>query len=311
MKYENLIYVAAALSLVWLLNPQETHAAKKRNLTINFENNAEHCSDLRVKSDGEVAQKAEMFSLGRGDASMIELQDTTGRSVIRVRAWDRAEYSVEACKVAVADDRATAEGLALGISVTHTAGHFYTSGPVNSDNGNWQLYLIIHSPRDGKLDLETKNGPIDVAGIAGTLKLRASNGPIAVRDCGGVVDVNTQNGPIALSGGSGEVHLTAHNGPIALELAGEVWNGPRLEARTVNGPVSLVMPDGYRTGVRLEAASHAPISCASVACQNAFAGGGDSNLRTLQMNGSSDTIRISTGNGPVAISAPGKGRRVL
>jgi DUF4097 and DUF4098 domain-containing protein YvlB len=125
-----------------------------------------------------------------------------------------------------------------------------------------------------------------------------------------VVEVNTQNGPIALSGGSGDVHLTAHNGPIALELAGDNWNGSRLEARTINGPVSLVMPETYRTGVRLETANNAPISCASAACQNAYSAGGG-NQRTLHMNGSSDTIRISTGNGPVAISAPNKARRIL
>ena len=310
MRNENLIYLAAAgLILAWFGASVETHAAKTRNLNVSFENNAERCSDLKVKSDGEVAQGTDSFTLGRGDASMIELQDTVGKSVVRVRAWDRAEYSVEACKVAAADDRATAEALVHGISVTHTAGRFYTAGP-GGDRGNWQLYFIIHAPRDGKLDIETKNGPIDVAGVSGTLKLRALNGPVAVRDCGGVVDVNTQNGPIALKGGGGEVHLTAHNGPIALELAGDFWNGSLLEAHTINGPVSLVMPETYRSGVRLESADHTPISCASAACQNAFAGGRDGK-RTLQMNGTSDTVRISTNNGPVAISAPGKGRRIL
>ena len=310
MKYKNLVYLAAAgVTLAWLGTPIETHAAKNRNLSINFQGNAEHCADLKVTSDGEIAQAAETFSLRRTDASILELQDTAGKSVVRVRGWDRSEYSVEVCKIAAADDRGAAEALVHGISVGHTAGRFSTAGPT-TDRGNWQLYFIIHAPKDGQLDIETKNGPIDVAGISGSIKLRASNGPVAVRDCSGQVEVHTLNGPIALAGGGGEVHLNAHNGPIALDLAGDFWNGSRLEARTINGPVSLVMPDTFRSGVRLEAAAHAPISCAAAACQNAYTGNGG-NLRTLQMNGSADTIRISTSNGPVSISTPRKGRRIL
>jgi len=310
MKYESLVLIVlAAVAGGALFAPPKTYAAKSHNLSVNFGNNVEHCSDMQVKSDGEIAQAAETFSLRAGEASILELQDGAGKSAVRVRAWDRPEYSVEACRVAVADDRATAEALIGGISVGHSAGRFFTSGP-SGDRGQWQLYFIIRAPKNGQLDIETRNGPIDVAGVAGTLKLRASNGPVAVKDCAGLVEVTTQNGPIALAGGGGEVHLTAHNGPISVELAGEVWNGSRLEARTINGPVSLTMPETYRTGVRLEAANHAPISCNSQACLNAFAGSG-SNLRTLQMNGSADTIRISTGNGPVSISAPNKGRRIL
>jgi len=310
MKHECLYYLGAALlAAAWICTPPSTHAARSRNLNINFDSNVEHCSDIKARSsDGEIAQAAETFSLSRSEAPILEIADSTGKSVIRVRGWDRAEIAVEACKIAAADDRSSAEAIVRGISVTRTAGRFSNSGPVN-ENANWQLYFIVHAPRDSRLDLETKNGPIDVAGISGNLKLRATNGPIALRDCGGQVDANTSNGPISFSGGGGEVHLNAHNGPISLELAGEIWNGSRLEARTMNGPVSLTLPDAFRSGIRVETDGNSPMSCSAPACRSAWQNSA-SRERTLQINGSQDTIRVSTTHGPVSVGTSKKTRRI-
>jgi len=310
MKHEGLYYLAAALlvTVAWVSAPGSTQAAKSRNLNISFEGNAEHCSDLKVRSDGEVAQAAETFTLSRQEAPILEIQDSAGKSVMRVRGWDRPEYAVEVCKIASADDRNTAEALVRGISVTRSAGRFSNSGPV-AENANWHLYFIVHAPRDGRLDLETKNGPMEVSGISGSLKLRATNGPIAVRDCAGQVEVHTANGPISFSGGGGEVHLNANNGPISLELAGDIWNGSQLQARTLNGPVSLTMPDTFRSGIRVETDGNSPMSCGAAACRNAWRDNA-SHQRTLQLNGSQDTIRVSTGNGPVAVKGSSKARRI-
>ena len=68
----------------------------------------------------------------------------------------------------------------------------------------------------------------------------------------------------------GDVHLNATNGPISLKLNGEVWNGPKLEARTENGPVSLSVSETYRSGLRLETDANAPVSCKAEFCRNAW-----------------------------------------
>jgi hypothetical protein len=266
--------------------------------------NGEHCSDLRVRSDnGEIAQTADTVTLGARDASMLELEDHAGHGVVRVRAWDRPEYSVETCKIAVSDTRQAAEALLGGISVSRSAGRLTTSGP-SGDNGNWQIYFIVHAPRNGKLDLQTRNGPVDVAGIAGTIKVRAVNGPISLKDCGGQIDAQTTNGPISFSGSSGEVHLNAQNGPISLELAGDVWNGSMLEANTVNGPLSISIPENFRSGVRLQTSGHAPLSCKIEACKTAYTDATRSDQRIIQFNGSAGTVRVSTNNGPMSVNGP-------
>jgi len=119
----------------------------------------------------------------------------------------------------------------------------------------------------------------------------------------GVVDVHTQNGPVSFEGNGGEDHLIAQNGPISVKLQGEAWNGPTLEARTTNGPLSLEVPDTFRTGIRVDTSGHAPFACGVGACKNAMTDA-TSDGRTLRLNGNSETIRVSTQNGPVSVSTP-------
>jgi hypothetical protein len=307
MQHEKLVYGGAAcLAIIWICSAGETRAARNHNLNINFD--GDHCSDLKVRSDGEVAQAAETFTLSRAEAPILEIADTAGHSALRVRGSDRSDFLVEVCRVAAADDRGTADAALRGISVSRTAGRFSTAGPA-SENVSWQLYFIVHAPRNARLDLETKNGPIDVRDISGNLKLRATNGPISLRECAGQVDAITLNGPISFAGGGGEVQLLARNGPISLELVGDVWNGSQLQARTQNGPVSLSLPDTFRSGVRIETDGNGPLSCGSPMCRNAWTNAA-SRERTLQMNGSQDTIRITSHNGPVSVSGSKKGRRI-
>jgi DUF4097 and DUF4098 domain-containing protein YvlB len=120
------------------------------------------------------------------------------------------------------------------------------------------------------------------------------------------VEAHTTNGPIAFSGDRGEVHLNAQNGPIALKLAAETWNGSQLEARTINGPLTVSLPENFRSGMRLETSGNAPISCSAAPCRNAWRDG-----RTMQMNGTNDTIRLSTENGPVAVRTEGRAKRII
>jgi hypothetical protein len=295
---------AAVLALGALAANAQPRNGRNFNLNISMDN-AERCSDLKVRSsNGEVAQVNESLTLGAGQASGLELEDTAGRAVVSVRAWDRSEYGVETCKIAVADTKSGADQLLAGISVARSAGRLTTAGPVNND-GNWQIYFIIHAPRNGNVDLQTKNGPVSVSGIGGSVKVRAINGPVSLSDCAGRIDAQTTNGPISFRGNAGDVHLNAKNGPISLDLSGEVWNGSQLEAHTDNGPVSLTVPENYRSSVRLQSSSHAPLSCNIEACRNAFTDASSPD-RLIRINGSADTVRVSTHNGPVSIHTPKK-----
>jgi DUF4097 and DUF4098 domain-containing protein YvlB len=305
MKYEGFVYAAAAVLCVgWMLTPAKSQAARNRGFNLNVNGNGENCADLKVTSTGEVAQINESFTLSRGEAPILEI-NAVDRGNIRVRGWDHADFSVETCKIAVAETRSAADLMARGISVTHSAGRISFNGPA-TDSNEWMAYFIIHAPRDASLNLEAKNGPIEVRGVNGTVKLRATNGPIAIADCGGNVEAHTANGPIAFSGDRGDIHLNAQNGPIALKFSAESWNGAQLEARTINGPLAVSLPENFRSGMRLETAGHAPVACSAAPCANAWSDG-----RTMQMNGSNGTIRLSTENGPVAVHTEGRSKKII
>jgi len=291
MRYYAGLMLAAAFSVA------TTHAqGNMYSLSVNLDDKADSCADLKVKSLGAVSQASERFAL---QGASIEV-DGGSRGAIRVRGADRADYSVEACKVAAAADSATAAQLVAGISVNRSAWRVEAHGPVSDRYENWQVYLIVHAPRNGSVDLTTVNGPIEVRDMAGAVKASATNGPLSIQNCAGTVDAQTANGPISFSGNAGDVKLSAQNGPLSVKLSGDVWNGPRLDASTVNGPVSLTMPNTFRSGLRVESNGQAPFSCKADMCRNAVTDA-RSERRTLQINGGADTVRVSTGNGPVSV----------
>lgn len=307
-----IVYCTAAAALAGSIAFAQTSITRNRNninLNINTQGQAESCADLKVTSNGELAQSVEKFALQRSEAPVLEL-NAGERGVVHVRGWKQAGYSVEACKMAVAEDRGTADTMLRGISVSRSAGRFSYTGPANDNaRGNWQVYFIIHAPDNASLDLETRNAPVSIADVNGNIKVRATNGPLSIQNSTGNIDAQTTNGPISFHGDGGEVHLHAQNGPISVKLGKEVWAGPALDVATVNGPLSLTLPETFQSGIRVETSGHSPMSCSHQACAHAYTNAGSS--RVMQINGSSETVKVSTQNGPLSVSGPSKGKKIL
>ena len=163
----------------------------------------------------------------------------------------------------------------------------------------WTANLIIMAPRLSSMDIETRNGPLQMRDLAGVLHLAAANGPIALNNVGGVVETTTTNGPIALKGASGDQRLSAMNGPVHVELSGSRWDGPGLEVTTKNGPLSLSLPDNYSSGIAIQTSQRAPVSCSAPACSGATRYLGSPSV--IRLGNGEPIVRLSTGNGPLSI----------
>lgn len=271
--------------------------------------NAERCSDLKPRSRGSVAQATESFTISKSSASPLQVS-ARNRAQIRVRGADRTDYGVEVCKFAVAGSQ-TAAGQALrDIAVMRNGGMVSASGPSDRD-AQWQVVFFVQAPKDASLDLESTNSPVAVSNVSGKLTVRSTNGPVSLDRVSGTVDAETTNGPIAMTAGSGEVRLHANNGPIALNLPDKEWKGSLLEARTNNGPLSVSAPTGFRTSIRVETSGHTPISCGLDACQTARTESRRFFPQMMQINGTSDVIRLSTHNGPVSVGGRGRRARII
>ncbi|MGH9703462.1 MAG: DUF4097 family beta strand repeat-containing protein, partial [Candidatus Acidiferrales bacterium] len=167
----------------------------------------------------------------------------------------------------------------------------------------WVVYLIVEVPRNSApLDLETENGEIRLHDISAQIMARTENGPIDLTRCTGEIRAKAQNGPIDFTGSAGDLRLDAQNGPITVTLTGQEWEGAGLDAHTQNGPVTLHVPDGYVSGIRVEAAGYSPFSCEARGCEEAK-GTWHRENHSVNLGSGTTRVRLATVNGPVEIES--------
>jgi hypothetical protein len=145
---------------------------------------------------------------------------------VAIVGWEQNRVEVHARVVARARTDAEAAELAAEVDVALN-GVIEADGPSNDRSRNWSVSFLVYVPAVSDAEAETLNGPLSVTGVSGRLRLDAQNGPIRLRDVGGDVVARTQNGP------------------LSVELSGTRWDGAGLDAETVNGPVTLTVPDGF------------------------------------------------------------------
>jgi DUF4097 and DUF4098 domain-containing protein YvlB len=96
------------------------------------------------------------------------------------------------------------------------------------------------------------------------------------------------------------VRIHTENGPISVALQGNSWSGSGLSADAHNGPVTLMVPNGYQSSFVVESTNYAPVSCKASICENARKTW-DDNHRRIEYGSGPAMIRLSTVNGPVSV----------
>jgi len=288
--------IASLLALVIfiVLHAEAQNRNRSDNMNVHTDGPVTDCRDIRVTfgSNPAITDQNEM-SLPASQVSNLQAQMSTGG--VFITGWDRGEYSVKTCK-AVPDD-ANATGTLRDI-VTNKAGSAQISVSGPSDR-TWTASLIIMVPRLSSMNVETRNGPLELRDLAGNIHLKATNGPITLRNVGGVVETTATNGPISLSGVSGDQRISTSNGPVSLQLSGNRWDGPGLEVSTKNGPLSIELPDAYSSAILIQTSDRSPMNCSAAACAGAYRN--TSSPGVIQLGSGSPTVRLSSSNGPLSI----------
>jgi hypothetical protein len=263
-------------------------------MNVNTDGPVTDCRDIRVTFEGKSAvnDQSEMI-LPASQVSTLRTQLSTGG--VFITGWDRSEYSVKTCKSVPDDSDATG---ALRDIVTNKTGttQISVSGP---NDRPWTANLIIMVPRLSNMEIETRNGPLQLRDLAGNLQLKATNGPITLQNVGGIVETTATNGPISLSGVSGDQRINTTNGPVNLQLSGNHWDGPGLEVSTKNGPLSVAIPDAYSSAILIQTSDRSPMNCTAAACAGAYRN--TTSPGTIQIGSGNPTVRLSTSNGPLSI----------
>ena len=154
--------------------------------------------------------------------------DARGNGGVSVRGWDRSDVRVRARVIVYADSAAEARSLASEIKLVTTGGRIRVDGPQREgrwwrDRG-WSVSFELEVPRNADLTVG------------------ATNGGVTVRDVRGRMDLRTTNGGISLDEVSGDIRGETTNGGVDVRMTGDKWEGPSLEVRTVNGGISMSLP---------------------------------------------------------------------
>lgn len=287
---------AAALSALLAALAFSLPAAGERTVTVES-GDAGGCSGVNVRfGDRHVARGEETITIPRRDAKGLVLEGSRHGGVT-VRGGDTNAFTVTACTAAAGDDEASARAALAKVALRSAGGRVTLEGP---DGERWSGFLVVTAPRDADFAVEASNGPVSLTGLSGTLAVRTANGPVTLKGLTGSVDVDAANGPVTLKDSSGDVKIHAVNGPLTIALSGTRWEGKGLEADAQNGPLTLRVPEGFASGVRVEASAHAPFSCRVSACDGARRQDGN-RTRLFEMGAESAVVRLSTVNGPVSI----------
>ena len=146
---------------------------------------------------------------------------------VSIKGWDQPNVLIRSKVEASAVDESTAKVLSAQIHVDYSGSVVTTNGPSNNRDQNWSVSHEIFVPRNADLDLKTVNGGISISGVRGNIRFTAKNGGVSLKRVAGDVEGTTQNGG------------------LAVELAGNHWDGNKLDVRTVNGGVNVSMPQNY------------------------------------------------------------------
>jgi len=266
------------------------NAAQHQSVNINDRNEPlERCDQLDISFDDRPALRAEeTLQVPVTDQAVeLSLADHGG---ISLREGSANQHEITLCKAAPDDASADLEAihpLVRGRLVEVT-------GPKGRQ---WVGYLIVRSPQGSRVGLTATNGPIRAESFDGQLTVRTTNGPISLAHVRGNVTARAENGPIHLEGDGGNVSLDTQNGPIGVRLVGAQWQSGDLVARAQNGPLSVDLPDQYRSSVEIESAGHAPWSC-ETGCDTRDDGSG---TRRAHLGEGPTHVRLSTANGPVHV----------
>jgi hypothetical protein len=111
--------------------------------------------------------------------------------------------------------------------------------------------IDIHMPREGRVDLHTGDGKIDVSNLKGEMELRSGDGSQEVNEVDGKLRALTGDGHIHANGRFDELDLKTGDGHVeARATAGSALaTGWRLESG--DGSVTLDVPEGLAADVDL------------------------------------------------------------
>jgi DUF4097 and DUF4098 domain-containing protein YvlB len=226
-----------------------------------------------------------------------DLRVETSDANIRVDTWDKntIEVHVTTKRYKIGDggikiiEHQNGDSVDLEVRYPH---HVFTI-----EFGNGRAEVDIHMPREGRMNLQTGDGSIEVANFKGTMDLGSGDGHQEITSVDGTLRAKTGDGHIRVSGRFDGLELTTGAGRIeARAMPGSAMTSS-WTLHTGDGSVRLQLPDNFAADVDLHTSDgHINLEF-PVTVEGRL---GEKNIHG-KMNGGGNLLTVHTGDGSIDI----------
>jgi len=242
-----------------------------------------------------VSARAEEWSKTYNLSGRPDLRVETSDANIRVTTSD--QNTIEA-KVITTHYKIGEGGIRIDERQTGDSVEIEVHYPHHNFNIGWESHrveVIVQMPREGRVNLRTGDGKIDVAGLKGEMDLHTGDGSINLDSVDGKLHATTGDGHIQANGRFDELGLKTGDGHVDVRAnsGSSLAAGWRLE--TGDGSVSLEVPGDLSADVDLHTSDghidlDMPVTTEGKIRQNEIHG---------KLNGGGSLLTIHTGDGSI------------
>jgi len=224
-----------------------------------------------------------------------DLRIETSDANIRVTTWDQntIEAKVETSRYKIGEGGIRIEERQNGDSVEIEVRYPHHNFTV--DWGQHKVDIIVQMPREGRVNLRTGDGKIDLSGLKGEMDLHSGDGSETLDGVDGRLHASTGDGSIRANGRFDELELKTGDGHVDVRAAAGSSLAGSWRLETGDGNVTLEVPGDLAADVDLHTSDghidlDMPVTTAGKLRENEVRG---------KVNGGGSLLTIRTGDGSI------------
>jgi len=244
-----------------------------------------------------VSARAEQWSKTYTISNAPDLRVETSDANIHVDTWDQKiiEATITSTHYKFGPGGLTVEERQSGDTVEINL-HF-PHGVHIMDFGNHRVDIAIHMPRQGRVNLHTGDGRIELADFNGEMELNSGDGAEEIHHVDGSLHANTGDGHINADGRFDTLNLKTGDGRLDVRAAVGSKVTEEWMLHTGDGSVSLELPENFAADLYLHTGDGhidigLPLTTEGRIKENDVHG---------KLNGGGNLISIQTGDGSIKL----------
>jgi len=149
------------------------------------------------------------------DNGSVRVNPSDGAKVEFDVKYDKSEWGTDANAGPYIDSHQAGNEVQLTAFVSEPGSGWWDWMSFNPNGFDRHLGIAVHMPKNANLQLQTRNGSIDVSSLNGKIVVTTRNGTVTGAQLSGTIDVDSRNGGITLDGVKGAIKVDTRNGSIA------------------------------------------------------------------------------------------------